>query len=75
MSQTYIRTFLIASATFLALEAGPVMASLAVRQSASRQSEAVMQSGSGEMTDFPRTWMAGQLFDPGHSYQSRRDCE
>jgi hypothetical protein len=72
MSQTYIRTFLVASAAFLALEAGPVVASLAVRQHAAAPTS--VQSAGG--SEFPRTWMPGQLFDFSTAQnRSRRDCD
>jgi hypothetical protein len=71
MSQTYIRTFLVASAAFLTLEAGPVVASLSVRQAGSTR-ETVQRVGEN---DFPRTWMPGQLFDFAGSHRTRRDCE
>ena len=57
MSQTYIRTFLVASAAFLALEAGPVVASLTTRQLAPTH-EAAQPAG---VSDLPRTWMPGRM--------------
>jgi hypothetical protein len=71
MSQTHIRTFLVASAAFLALEAGPVVASLVVRQ-ATAAPTAVQAAG---VSEFPRTWMPGQLFDFASQNRSRRDCD
>ena len=72
MTQTYIRTFLISSAAFLALEAGPVVASLSVRQ----QAEAPSAVKSVDASEFPRTWMPGQLFYFAASqHRSRRDCD
>ncbi len=70
MTQTYVRTFLVASATFLALEAGPVVANLSVRQLAAGRE--TVQSASAE---FPRTWTPGQLFDFSFAHRSRRDSE
>ncbi|HTJ92484.1 MAG TPA: hypothetical protein VL424_05175 [Pararobbsia sp.] len=71
MSQTYIRTFLIASAAFLALEAGPVVATLAVRQSTTGR-ETIRSAGAD---DLPRTWMPSQLFDYVVTRRSRRDVD
>lgn len=71
MSQTYIRTFLVASAAFLTLEAGPVVASLATRQVMSTRETA--QSAGAD--DFSRTWMPGQLFDFSGMHRSRRDVD
>ncbi|RKP44069.1 hypothetical protein [Pararobbsia silviterrae] len=71
MSQTSIRTFLIASAAFLALEAAPVVASLAVRQTGSTR-ESVQRVDEPALA---RTWMPGHLFDVSTSYRSRRDVD
>jgi hypothetical protein len=71
MSQTHIRTFLICSATFLALEAGPVVASLVVSQSAAANE----QFQSRQTSEFPRAWMPGQLFDFSACHRTRRDCD
>lgn len=70
MSQTYIRTFLVASATFLALEAAPVVANLSIRQLGVER-----ETTQSAAVDFPRTWMPGQLFDFSVAYRSRRDSE
>ncbi len=71
MSPTHIRTFLICSAAFLALEAGPVVASLAVSQSAA----AADLFKARQANEFPRAWMPGQLFDFSANHRSRRDCD
>jgi hypothetical protein len=71
LSQPHIRTFLIVSAAFLALEAGPVVASINARQSLVQQRE-----GKGQAEDALLTaWMPGQLFDFPAAYKSRRDCD
>ncbi|MEJ0002523.1 MAG: hypothetical protein WDN30_01135 [Pararobbsia sp.] len=71
MSQPYIRTFLLVSAAFLALEAGPVVANRQVRQSPIKQH----QVGETDSNESPRAWMPGQLFDFAVGYKSRRDCD
>ncbi len=70
MSQPNIRTFLIASAAFLALEAGPVVANMNVRQLLPKH-----RVGESDSNELPRTWMPGQLFDFPIGYKTRRDCE
>jgi hypothetical protein len=70
MSQPYIRTFLVASAAFLALEAGPVVANMNVRQTLAKQR--IRETDSNE---FPRTWMPGHWFDFPNAGKTRRDCD
>jgi hypothetical protein len=70
LSQPHIRTFLIASAAFLALEAGPVVAQINVRQSLAQQR--IRETDTHES---PRTWMPGQLFDFPKAHKTRRDCD
>ena len=71
MSQPHIRTFLIASAAFLALEAGPVVANMSARQSLTEQRAGGTKPGESSLT----TWMPGQLFDFPKSHKTRRDCD
>ena len=70
LSQPNISTFLIASAAFLALEAGPVVANMNVRQLLPKH-----RVGESDSNELPRTWMPGQLFDFPIGYKTRRDCE
>ena len=71
MSQPHIRTFLIASAAFLALEAGPVVANMNARQALTQQRAG--RSGASEPS--LTTWMPGQLFDFPKAHKTRRDCD
>jgi hypothetical protein len=71
LSQSHIRTFLIASAAFLTLEAGPVVANMNARQSPTQQRTG--KSGPGELSR--TTWMPGQLFDFPKGHKTRRDCD
>jgi hypothetical protein len=71
LSQPHIRTFLIASAAFLALEAGPVVANMNARQSLIAQRDAKVAPGASSLT----TWMPGQLFDFAQGHKTRRDCD
>jgi hypothetical protein len=71
LSQPHIRTFLIASAAFLALEAGPVVANMNARQALTTQRAGRTGPRESSLT----TWMPGQLFDFPKNHKTRRDCE
>ncbi|CAB3803434.1 hypothetical protein [Pararobbsia alpina] len=71
MIQPHIRTFLIASAAFLALEVGPVFANMNARPSPTEQRAGEPRPEESTLT----AWMPGQLFNFPKGHKTRRDCD